>query len=170
MGSLPDLDATFTDQLGREVRLADLSGKTWLCAFIFTRCASSCPIMTARMAQIAEMSKGIPDFRLVSFSVDPIHDTPEVLARYARQYGADPERWRFLTGEKGAIYALARKGFKLGVEKDDTTENIATAFLHSNRFVLVDQRGRIRRYYDSTEADVPERVIADIGRLAGEGR
>jgi protein SCO1 len=112
-GSIPDF--TLTDQRGRPVRRADLEGKVWVAGFIFTNCPEECPLMTAEMAQLQSDLANMPDFRLVSISVDPERDTPPVLSQYAARFNADPERWLFLTGDKGAIYRLAREGFRLGI-------------------------------------------------------
>ncbi|MCH7812911.1 MAG: SCO family protein, partial [Planctomycetes bacterium] len=98
-----------------------------------------------------------PDVRLVSFSVDPERDTPRVLRRYAERYGADPERWLFLTGDEALIRAVAVEGFKLGSMDD--------LILHSAKFALVDRTGAIRGYYDSGDADVVSRLAADIRGL-----
>jgi protein SCO1/2 len=106
------------------------------------------------------------EVRLVSISVDPEHDRPDVLAAYAGKWQV-PKRpeWLFLTGEKGAVRELVRTGFLLPVE--DAPENVAMPILHSNRFVLVDARGRIRGYYDAFEPDALDRLAADLDALRG---
>jgi cytochrome oxidase Cu insertion factor (SCO1/SenC/PrrC family) len=117
-GTVPDF--ALTDQSGRPVRRADMEGKVWIASFIFTNCPDECPLMTAEMAQLQSDWAHIPDIRLVSISADPERDTPAVLSRYADRFNADPERWLFLTGDKRAIYRLAREGFRLGIT--DPTE------------------------------------------------
>jgi cytochrome oxidase Cu insertion factor (SCO1/SenC/PrrC family) len=112
-GSVPDF--ALTDQRGRPVRRADLEGKVWIASFIFTNCAEECPLMIADMAQLQSDLALVADFRLVSISVDPERDTPTVLSQYADRFEADSERWLFLTGDKRAIYRLAREGFRLGL-------------------------------------------------------
>ena len=112
-GSVPDF--ALTDQTGRPVRKADLEGKVWVASFIFTSCPDECPLMTAEMARLQSDLVHIPEIRLVSISVDPERDIPAVLSQYANRFDADPERWLFLTGDKRAIYRLARDGFRLGV-------------------------------------------------------
>jgi cytochrome oxidase Cu insertion factor (SCO1/SenC/PrrC family) len=102
------------------VRRADMEGKVWIASFIFTNCPDECPLMTAEMAQFQSDWAHVPDLRLVSISVDPERDTPAVLSQYADRFNADPERWLFLTGDKRAIYHLAREGFRLGIT--DPTE------------------------------------------------
>lgn len=112
-GSLPDF--ALTDQSGRPVRRADLQGKVWVASFIFTNCPDECPLMTAELAQLQSDLTSIPDLRFVSISVDPERDTPAILSQYADRFNADPERWLFLTGDKRAIYRLAREGFRVGI-------------------------------------------------------
>jgi protein SCO1/2 len=136
--------------------------------FIFTRCAAACPAMTARMAALHREAPG--DVAFVSFTVDPAHDTPDVLARYARAAGAGPN-WLFLTGAQPALYSLAVEGFKLGVEEVPAgrqTEGDGP-FLHSSHFVLVDGQGRVRGYYDSTEAEALARLRRDLAAVRAEG-
>src|SRR5215510_14587164 len=112
-GTVPDF--SLIDQDGRPVQRADLQGKVWIASFIFTNCPNECPLMTAAMAQLQSHLAHVADLRLVSISVDPDHDTPVVLSQYAERFNADPSRWFFLTGDKQAIYHLAREGFRLGI-------------------------------------------------------
>ena len=100
------------------------------------------------------------DVKLVSFSVDPQHDTPAVLREYAAKLDAQPGRWHFLTGDKNTIYRLSRDGFKLA-----TAEGGAEGPIHSTRLVLVDRSGMIRGYYDATDADAVTRLLADTSHL-----
>lgn len=160
---------TLTNRDGRTVRLQDLAGHPWIADFIFTRCPASCPLMTARMARL---NRELPDdlaVRLVSISVDPEHDTPEVLQRYAQSYNA-PDRWLFLTGGKDEIYRLSRKGFKLGIEIPPPSGPggpPVEPILHSTRFVLVDGEGRIRGYYDGFDEDSMKKLRVDLEALEG---
>jgi protein SCO1/2 len=112
-GSVPDF--TLIDQHGRPLRKSDLAGNIWIANFIFTNCPDECPLMTAEMAKLQADLADVLDLRLVSITVDPQHDTPLILSQYAARFQADPERWFFLTGDKGTIYRLAREGFRLGV-------------------------------------------------------
>lgn len=110
-GTVPDF--SLVERGGRPVRLADLRGKVWIANFIYTHCTETCPLQSAEMARLQADLASEPDVRLVSITVDPERDTPDVLAEYANRFGADRDRWLFLTGEKGAIYALAQEGFRL---------------------------------------------------------
>ena len=152
---------SLTDQSERSVTLADLKGRVWIADFIFTNCGGICPVMTEKMRKLHDV---LPqDIRFVSISVDPERDTPKALAAYAAAHGAPQERWLFLTGDKQALYDLCVKGFKLPLDPAGGTT--AEPIAHSTRFVLVDQQGEIRGYYDATEEDSMTRLIADSKKL-----
>jgi protein SCO1/2 len=179
-GIVPDF--TLTERSERTVRLADLRGKVWIANFFYSQCTETCPIQTANMAMLQKEFAGEPDVRFVGFSVDPEHDTPEFLREYASRYSADPERWLFLTGSKDDIYALAIKGFKLGVvEKPDEYEHIhpdgtihihktaaGERVVHSKRFILVDRQGRIRAYFVGDDNESLRRLRPAVMTLLRE--
>lgn len=153
VASVPEF--TLTNQQREEVSLSDLSGKVWVADFIFTNCPTICPIMTKEMATLqSEFSS--QDVRFVSFTVDPERDTSEVLASYAKQYGADEKTWHFLTGEKEQIYQLANDGFKLAAAQHEGV------FPHSRKFVLVSPDGFIYGYYDSHSQVALTKLRKDI--------
>jgi cytochrome oxidase Cu insertion factor (SCO1/SenC/PrrC family) len=157
----PVPEFTLTESGGRTVGLQDLAGKVWIADFIFTSCAGTCPLMTAQMRKLQD---ALPrEIGLVSFSVDPKRDTPEVLARYAKQYHADPTRWMFLTGDRGTLFNLSINGFKLGV--DDLQGSDQEPITHSSRLVLIDKQSRIRAYYSGTEDADLKKLIEDAKRL-----
>ena len=166
-GTVPAFE--LLSQSGSKVRLDDLRGGVWIGDFIFTNCASSCPMMSAQLQKLRAALGDVEGVRFVSFSVDPERDTPEKLAEYARGYGARPEEWLFLTGDKAAMRSLATEGFHLPVD-EPSAEDLAQgaeAVLHSTRLVLVDAQGRIRGYYDGVDAAAMKRLGADVRRLAG---
>lgn len=187
-GEVPDFG--LTERSGRRITLADLRGKVWVANFFYTECTDTCPLQSAHMAQLqADLTD--PDVRLVSISVDPEHDTPEVLSEYAARFRADPDRWLFLTGSKDAIYRLAIEGFRLGVvdsgEKaqrqtggDQARFGPASAWahpfpnpdrkplIHSSRFVLVDRQAQIRGYYHGTDRESLERLRQNVRILMRE--
>ncbi|MBS1903959.1 MAG: SCO family protein [Bacteroidetes bacterium] len=166
-GAVPDF--TLTNQDNAPVSLKDLKGKIWLVDLIFTNCAGTCPMLTARMAAIqSAISKTPPDVQLVSISVDPNNDTPPVLKDYAKKYSADPKRWTFLTGKVATIYSMAKDGFHLTL--DSAHEDVHEPIVHSERLVLVDRTGNIRGYYNGTEEDAQSKVLADLGELLREGK
>lgn len=169
-GAVPDFALTNRD--GRAVTRGDLAGAPWVADLVFTRCTLICPAMSARMARLdARLPRGGRGggVRLVSFSVDPEHDTPEVLAGYAAAHDAS-ERWLFLTGDRDEIHRLAREGFKLGVDvvPADQAPGPGQAIIHSDRFVLVDAQGRIRGYYAPFDAGELEKLEAAVERLRAE--
>ncbi len=153
---LPDF--SLTDQSGASFALSDLHDKVWVADFIFTSCATICPPMTIQMASLQDEFTA-EEVHFVSFSVDPERDTPEVLFRYADDYGADGSRWTFLTGQKEAIYQLAHEGFNLAAG------HRGSEILHSTRFVLVDQNQRVRGYYDSRSPGSLYQLRKDMKKL-----
>jgi cytochrome oxidase Cu insertion factor (SCO1/SenC/PrrC family) len=158
-GTVPDF--SLTERSSRKVSRQDLAGKVWVADFIFTRCAGMCLAMSANMKKLQD---GLPEeVHLVSFSVDPVNDTPAVLTEYANRYGADRDRWLFLTGEQEAITKLSINGFKLALDTTSGTE--AEPITHSSRIALVDKEGRIRGYYGTEEPDALHRLIEDAKNL-----
>ena len=111
IGTVPDF--ALTERSERPITRTDLLGLVWIVNFFYTDCPDTCPLQSARMARLQGDVADAPDVRLVSISVDPEHDTPAVLRDYAQRFGADAERWLFLTGDKAAIYHLAQHGFHL---------------------------------------------------------
>ena len=167
LGRVPDFRLVNRD--GRTVTRADLAGAPWVADFVFTRCRMSCPVMTERLSQLGKDEREAP-LRRVSFTVDPAHDTPEVLARYAAEHGAPPS-WLFLTGPPAALHRLAREGFKLAVDPAPPP-GAATPeepILHSTRFVLVDGAAQIRGYYDGFDEASMDRLRRDLGAVRSEG-
>jgi protein SCO1/2 len=165
LARVPDFSLRNRD--GRTVTRADLLGAPWVADFVFTRCAASCPLMSARMARLdrrlpAGPAASSPAVRLVSFSVDPEFDTPAVLARYAASFGASP-RWLFLSGGREAILRLSRDGFRLAVGGGGPAKE---PILHSTRFILVDGEGWIRRYYDALDPAAMAAVPRDAEAVA----
>jgi cytochrome oxidase Cu insertion factor (SCO1/SenC/PrrC family) len=160
---------TLTERSGRTVKREDLLGKVWIASFIFTRCTGPCPQVSGSMARLQRELRDEKDLRLVSFTVDPEHDRPDVLKRYAATYGADPERWLFLTGDEKVVYDLSLHSFMQGVERNrGTAQSPGSAATHSTRLSVVDRRGHFRAYYDGTRLDenLPKlrRKVADLLR------
>ena len=157
---------SLVERSDRAVTKADLLGKVWLADFVFTSCAGPCPEMTLRMKSLQRSLEGAgDDVKLVSFSIDPEFDTPAVLRRYADRYGADPQRWWFLTGpSRDEMHALVKEGFLQAV----TQTGDSVRYVHSTRFVLVDRKGRIRAWYDGLEAESKPQILHDIQRLLSE--
>jgi len=154
-----------TDQHGQPVRLDDLLGTPWVADFIFTRCPGPCPLMSQKMGQLGVSLP--PGVRRVSFTVDPDHDTPEVLRDYAEKWGPSPS-WLFLTGSREALWELSVKGFKMGVAESSGSPEEQGPIVHSTRFVLVDGEGTIRGYYDGFERPELARLLTELRAILKE--
>ena len=153
----------FTDQRGERLRSADLRGKVWIASFIFTRCAGTCIAITDSLSNLNRELRDQNDIRFFSFSMDPVYDTPEVLAQYAKAHNAEAERWQFLTGPKDAMHGVSVNQFKLGVDEAGTDPK--EPIIHSEKLVLVDRLGRIRGYYPGTDAEAVKMLAEDARRL-----
>jgi protein SCO1/2 len=165
LGTVPPF--TLTDRSGRPVAATDLLGSVWVADFVFTRCPDVCPLLSTRMASLQEpLATGDDPVRLVSFSVDPAHDTPSVLATYAERYRAGPN-WLFLTGPRDTLAGLLHDGFRVAFADDGPPTAPIT---HSDRFVLVDRQLRIRGYYHGNEPGDLDRLVVDARRLRAEPR
>jgi cytochrome oxidase Cu insertion factor (SCO1/SenC/PrrC family) len=166
---------TLTNQDGRVTTLADLTNHVWVADIIFTRCAGPCPVMTGQMKSVQDALPANSNAKLVTLTTDPYFDTPPVLKRYGGHYGADFNRWMFLTGAKGEIAALAAGSLKLSaipVQPADQ-KNAADLFIHATLFVVVDQQARLRGIFE-TEGEgvewsqVRPRLIETVSRLERE--
>ncbi len=152
-------DFIFLNQDSIPFSSKNLEGKIHVADFIFTSCPGICPVMTGNMFKLQEMTKDLPFFYMVSFTVDPDRDTPSKLKEYAISHRADLKRWIFLTGNMDSIYHVGINGYYLGMQKDSTEPG---GYLHSGRFVLVDQNGLIRGYYDGTDSKDIDRLYRDL--------
>jgi protein SCO1/2 len=161
-GTLPSFE--LVNQDSQPFGSAQLAGKIWIADFIFTSCPGPCPIISSRMSELQKPLEKT-DIHLVSFTVDPEKDTPEVLRAYAEKLHAQLKRWDFLTGPRTAIYAITRDGFKLAIS-DGRDE--AGMPVHSTRVALVDRRGAIRGYYDALAPDAVTKLLADANHLFRE--
>ena len=159
MGDAPSF--TLTDHNGADFSVSEYAGKVYVVDFFFTQCAGICPTLQANMKKIQEAFASNDSVRLLSISVDPKNDTPGVLLAKAKELGSDLDVWAWTVGPTEETGRIA-KGLKLvGTE-------VPGEILHSNRFVLVDGYGKIRGYYNGTDDEDVEAVIADIRRLLGE--
>ncbi len=162
IGTVPAF--ALVDHLSRPVTADHLRGQPWVADFIFTRCTMICPRMTERM-KVLERAYRDRAVRFVSVSVDPEHDTVDVLSAYAERVQAG-DAWLFLTGDREAIRALSIDGMKLALmpaEGEDLPPG--EAIVHSNRFVLVDAEGQIRGYYDGFDREAFARLETDLDAL-----
>ena len=161
-----------TERSGKTITNQDLAGKIWIADFVYTTCPGPCPLVTAGMAKIQSAVAQDPQVQLVTFTVDPDTDTPPVLAKYADQFGADPNRWWFLTGPKQPLYDLIQNGF-LQVVEDNTgkpPQDGQYKVTHSTYLALVDGDGNVRGVYDGVGADGRADLLRDIKRLEQENQ
>jgi protein SCO1/2 len=137
------------DQAGRPFLLSDLDETVWIANFVFTDCPSVCPMLTTQMANLqSRLAESAPRLRYVSISVDPVRDTPAVLAAYAARHSADLTRWRFLTlGDHAATTRLLMTGFRVRMGDRETQPGGGYDIMHASHFVLVDGEQRVRGYY-----------------------
>ena len=161
-GMVPEF--VLVNQDGKNFGSAQLRGKIWIADFIYTTCPGPCPMISSRMSELQKpLAK--TDVHLVSFTVDPAKDTPQILQTYAERLQAEPGRWDFLTGPQSTIYNLSRNGFKLAVSDGSDAKGIP---VHSTRMILVDRHGAIRGYYDAAEPDALTKLVADTTHLLRE--
>lgn len=169
-GTMPSFQ--LTDQNGKPFSSTSLNGKFVAVGFIYTSCPDICPMLTTNMVHLqGQLRKaGLSDqVTLLSISVDPEVDTPEVLRQYATDRGADLQSWSFLTGTLPQIQAVITDGFKVAYEKiapAHAGHGAAPSYQvsHSGKVILVDPRGQVRAYYDGEVLD-PAKVLADIDKL-----
>jgi protein SCO1/2 len=145
-----------TAQTGQAFDSKVLNGNIWVADFIFTSCPGPCPRMASQMHEIQQET----NVKLVSFTIDPARDTPQTLAAYAQTHHASAERWSFLTGPQATLNHLGLDVFKLN--------KVDGSLQHSTRFVLIDRKSHIRGYYDTSEREAIQRLLADVHLLEGE--
>ena len=145
-------DFAFTNQNGKVITQKDYENTIYVADFFFTTCPTICPKMTDNMVWLQNQLKNNPKVKLLSFSVTPDIDTPEVLKKYALEKGVDDSRWNLVTGDKKDIYYLARKSY-LAVKTGKPEEMYD--MVHTENFILVDKNKRIRGFYDGTNLDKP---------------
>jgi protein SCO1/2 len=167
-------DFTLTNQTGAVTTLADLSNRVWVADIIFTRCAGSCPIMSTKMKSLQDALPSTSQAKLVTLTTDPDYDTPAIIKKYGEHYGADFQRWTFLTGAKKELAGLATGSLKLGstpVPPRDRTSSV-DLFVHSTIFVVVDKQARLRGIFQTEGegvdwAKIKPQIIATVKELEG---
>jgi protein SCO1/2 len=172
----PVADFTLTNQSGRLTTLADLTNRVWVADIIFTRCAGPCPRMTGQMRDLQAALPQDSAARLVTLTTDPAFDTPEVLNKYGRHFGADFNRWTFLTGAKSEIGLLAANSLKLSAQpvKPEEQKDSADLFIHTTIFVIVDKHAQLRGFFETAGEGVDwtngvlPKIVARIRQLERE--
>ncbi|WP_182870119.1 FG-GAP-like repeat-containing protein [Rhodopirellula sp. JC639] len=156
---------SLTDQHGEPFDRSQLDGSIWVATFVFTRCGATCPYQTAAFTELQQTLQRADEWgkvQLVSFTVDPEFDTPEVLTEYGNKAGADFEHWHFLTGDRSSLWDLSKDGFKLDVQSGRDATNLIA---HSSLFVLVDQDSKIRGYYEGLSPEANKKLLEDVREL-----
>lgn len=168
-------DFRLTNQAGQAVTLADLRSHVWVADIVFTRCAGPCPRMTRQMKEIQQALPATSKARLVTLTTDADFDTPAVLKAYAEKFGADTNRWMFLTGDKRQIANLAIDSLKLTAieKKPEERQTPEDLFVHSTIFVVVDREGWLRGVFETdgegvSPIQVRRRILAAVKRLENE--
>lgn len=157
-------DFSFTNQYGEKISQKTTEGKIYIADFFFATCQNICPAMSTQLIRVQEAIKNDPDILILSHTVNPMHDTVEVLRDYAAKYKAIKDKWHFLTGDKKDINSLAEKSYLVSAQDDGTPEG----FVHSEKFILVDKQRRLRGVYDGTDSLQVDLLIKDIATLKKE--
>jgi protein SCO1/2 len=158
-------DFSFTNQNGDTVTLATFEGKVYVADFFFTTCPTICPIMKTQMLRVHERFKDNPEVMILSHTIDPKHDSVEVLHEFADRLGVSGHMWQFVTGEQEAIYDIGQNSYMVTAREDPDEPG---GYLHSGAFLLVDKQRRIRGIYDGTKEEDVEVLMEDIERLLQE--
>ena len=170
LGQLPEF--ALVDQDAQAFTRDTMEGDVWVSAFVFTHCRSTCPRLTAHMKGLQTRVSHVPNASMVSVSVDPRNDTPEVIKAYMQKNDLDERNWRFVTGEEDAIRHVVVQGFKVPIGDEDSRVAGSDDIMHSNSFVLVDQKAQVRGYYRANNDGIAdlERDLRALAAAAPPGR
>ena len=157
---------SLTNQNGKTITQEEYKDKIYVADFFFTTCQTICPIMTEHMVEIQKELQNDQEVQLLSHSVIPDYDTPEVLKAYAIKKGVDDTKWNLVTGSREDIYTLARKSYLAVKDLPGTEDDLD--MVHTENFMLVDKKKQIRGYYDGTVDEEIERLLDDIEILKAE--
>tara|TARA_R110001583_G_scaffold177176_2_gene332181 strand:+ start:3909 stop:4592 length:684 start_codon:yes stop_codon:yes gene_type:complete len=173
IAKVPDFE--FTNHNGEKISKSFYDGKVYVVEFFFTTCPTICPKMNENMVKIQNEFYANQDFGIASFSINPTHDSPEILKQYAKDHGATLKNWNFLTGDQDKIYELANTGFTLFAGENSDAEG---GFEHSGMFALIDKQGNIRSrldefgnpiaFYDGLDSEGIKIIKEDIAILLKE--
>jgi protein SCO1/2 len=156
---------SFTNQFGEKISNETVKNKIYVADFFFATCQSICPVMSTNLKDVQKAFLDDDSLLILSHSVNPMHDTVQVLNDYGLTYGAKKGKWHLLTGSKKEIYDLAKNSYLVNAIQDDGSPE---GFLHSELFILVDKQGRIRGMYDGTDKASISKLIEDIKLLKKE--
>lgn len=159
--TIPDIK--YINQYGDSIKSKDLDGNIYVADFFFTTCPSICPIMQRNMLNVYNAFKDSTGFKIVSYTIDPQHDSVPVLKKYADKLGISGNMWWLLQGSKNETYTLA-KSYLVSVQE----KNPAGQYIHDGYFILVDKQKRIRGTYEGTDPKEVDKLIADIKTLKSQ--
>ena len=154
-----------TNQIGQVVNQNTTKNKIYIANFFFATCQSICPMMSNQLQEVQKAFLADDSVLILSHSVNPLHDTVAVLNNYADTYGAKTNKWHLLTGNKKQIYDLAKTSYLVNAFEDDGSPE---GFLHSELFLLIDKKARIRGMYDGTNTSEVKKLIEDVKLLKQE--
>jgi protein SCO1/2 len=155
----------FINQKGDTVTNKDFDGKIYVADFFFTSCPTICPVMKKEMIKVYQKIKGNSEVKILSHTIDPAHDTPEVLDKFASDLGVEDLQWQFVTGDKDKIYEIGQESYMVTAKSDST---VAGGYIHSGAFILIDKEKRVRGMYDGTTEAGTKKLINDIDILLKE--
>ena len=155
----------FVNQYGDTITNKSLDGDIYVADFFFTTCPSICPVMARNMLKVYDAFKSTGNFKIISHTIDPKHDSVPILKKYADKLGVTGNTWWFLRGDKESTYSIAEKDYLVAVKQDSSA---AGGYIHSGYFVLVDKQKRVRGAYDGTDPKQVDQLIADIKSLQAE--
>lgn len=161
------LDFSLTNRTGRAVTRSDLDGKILVVDFLFTSCSLTCPVVNSVMAQIQQLTTNRPGVKLVSLTVDPHDDTPAVLEKYGERFGADTNRWLFLTGDRTELYELIGTSF-LASDTNNEFGFMPGNFAHTERIAVMDSAGHLHGYFDGLNQNTATAVVNEITKLQNQ--
>ena len=154
-----------TNQIGQVVNQNTTKNKIYIANFFFASCQSICPMMSNQLQEVQKAFLADDSVLILSHSVNPLHDTVAVLSNYGDTYGAKTNKWHLLTGNKKQIYDLAKTSYLVNALEDDGSPE---GFLHSELFLLIDKKARIRGMYDGTNTAEVKKLIEDVKLLKQE--
>ncbi|MGQ0506307.1 MAG: SCO family protein [Myxococcaceae bacterium] len=158
-----------TDQFGQTFDSDKLQGRVWVANFVFTRCPTVCPKLTQKMGELQHRGRQLGEsLHLISFTVDPEHDTPRVLKTYAEGHKVSPRIWSFLTGSREALQKTVVDGLKIYMAKEGPADDLMS-YAHGGHFVVVDGKMQLRGFYDSNDPEAVNHILRDVGLLLNRG-
>lgn len=157
----------FRSQYGDTITSKNFKDKIYVADFFFVTCPTICPVMKKNMRKVYEAYQDHPNVGILSHTIDPDHDSVQVLKTYANDLGIKGRTWLFVTGNREKIYEIGEKHYLVTAHADDKEPR---GYIHSGAFVLIDKQKRIRGMYDGTDEKDVQLMIRDMKTLLEEGK